>query len=355
MVCRVQGLLMVNKLNIQKICIVRLSAIGDVTLCIPLVMALKRSIPNVEITWVTSPSAYELLRGFEGVEFIIFNKSKGLNGYIEFKRLMRNRSFDALLALQASWRANLIYPLINSPLKIGFDRIRSKDCQHFFTNNQIDHVPNQHLLDSYLSFLNKLGIDDIKVEWALPIEEERTWAIILRNSINKKILLVNPAASKAERTWKINRYIEAIRLAQNRWNLHVILTGGPNSKEISIGKLITKQMDSGITNLIGKTTVKQFAALTEVADAILSPDTAAVHFGAAANVPVIGLYAVATPDITGPYKSQQFLVNRYPEAVKSILKKDPTKIKWGTRVHSNKAMDLITVPDVLEKLGELFP
>lgn len=343
--------------NIKNICLVRLSAIGDVTLCLPIVNSIRRSIPDSKITWITSPSSYSLLEGIEntiGVEFIIFNKGIGPKAYLDLQRKLNGRKFDCLLALQASWRANLIYPIINAPIKIGFDKMRAKDCQFLFVNKRIEFEPNQHLLDSYLSFLKLIGIEDNSIAWNLPIDEERRWANVLIGSINSKVLLINPAASKRERVWRTDRYIEVIMEAQKRWNLHILLTGGNNLEEIKIGNIIENAVKIGITNLIGQTSIKQLAALAEKVDAVLSPDTAAVHFAAAFRTPVIGLYAVAPPEITGPYINGDLVVNKFPEAVKRFLKKDPLNLKWGTRVHTKGAMDLIPVNEALEKIERVF-
>lgn len=72
---------MSKKLPLQsppdKICILRLSAIGDVTHAIPVVRAIQSRWPDVEITWVCGKLEYKLLQVIEGVRFIVFDKSRG--------------------------------------------------------------------------------------------------------------------------------------------------------------------------------------------------------------------------------------------------------------------------------------
>jgi heptosyltransferase I len=72
------------------------------------------------------------------------------------------------------------------------------------------------------------------------------------------------------------------------------------------------------------------------------------------GTPVIGLYAVAPSKLSGPYLSPELVIDRFPEAVRTILSKDPARIPWGTRVHTPRAMELIQVPEVIEKLGMVF-
>ena len=92
-------------------------------------------------------------------------------------------------------------------------------------------------------------------------------------------------------------------------------------------------------------TILGLAALLSQADVLIAPDTGPVHIARAMNTPVIGLYAVASPALSGPYKAQEFIVNRYPEAVHKFLGKDPEQVPWNTRVHHPGAMALIQTED----------
>ena len=341
--------------ELKHLAIVRLSAIGDVVLLLPVIHSLKKALPSLKITWITSKDAYEILEGINGVEFILLEKKQYWKELFSLKKTLSSQHFDALLAVQASWRANLIYPLIHAPLKIGFDKTRARDFQWLFTNNRIPFVRNQHLMDSFFSFIQELGITERELIWDLPIsKKDREWATSQLGHLQGPFIVVNPAASKPERTWVPSRYVDVIKHAQKEWKAHVILTGGNNSYEKSLGTMIASALRGNFTNLIGKTTLKQLAALLDKADCLIAPDTGPVHIAVAVGTPVIGLYAVAPPEVTGPYLFQHFVVNKFPEAVKTILKKNPERIKWGRRVHSSKAMELITSKDVIEKLSLLF-
>ena len=343
-----------NAASLRHVAIVRLSALGDVTLLLPVIETLKRAAPQARITWITGSLAYQLLEGYPGVEFIVFDKSRGLRAYLDLRRQLQGRRFDALLAMQASWRANFIYPLIEAPLRIGFDRVRARDGQWLFTNRRI-RFARQHLLDSFFAFLGALGIEERVIEWNLPITEaDRSWATARVPRERTPVLAVNPGASKAEREWPVERLIEAIREAQKRWGAQVILTGGPGVREQSAGATIMAAVSTGITNLIGETTPKKLAAVLARADCLLAPDTGPVHLAGAAGTPVVGLYAVAPPQLSGPYLYPELVVNRYPEAVRTILGQDPQTVNWTTRVHRGEPMRLIEVADVLPKLAQVF-
>jgi heptosyltransferase I len=340
--------------SLRDIAIVRLSALGDVTLLLPVIDTLKRVAPQARITWITGTLAYQLLEGYPGVEFIVFDKSRGLRAYLDLHRQLQGRRFDALLAMQASWRANFIYPLIEAPLRIGFDRVRARDGQWLFTNRRI-RFARQHLLDSFFAFIECLGITERAMKWNLPLTvEDQAWAAARVPRDRGPVLAVNPGASKPEREWPVERTIEVIRAAQKRWEAHVVLTGGPGEREGAMGKKITQAITTNVTNLIGQTSLKQLAAVLARADCLLAPDTGPVHLAGAVGTPVVGLYAVAPPQLSGPYRYPELVVNRYPEAVRTILGRDPETVSWTTRVHRGEPMRLIEVADVLFKLTQVF-
>ena len=83
---------------------------------------------------------------------------------------------------------------------------------------------------------------------------------------------------------------------------------------------------------------------------VVSPDTAAVHLARAENVPVVGLYAVARSALSGPYQALHYTLDAYPEAVRSLAKRDPSTVDWHFRVHHPEAMALIEAPAVWQTI-----
>lgn len=341
---------------IRRIALVRLSALGDVTLIAALVRTLQKHLPDCEITWITSSAMHAFLQDLQGVEFIVIDKPAGIGDYLAFGRKMRARRFDVLLATQASLRINLLYPFIRADLKIGFDRRRARDGQWLFVRRRIRFHPRQHLLESFFAFLEPLGIDDKTIEWNIPIAAgERAW-VQRAVGTGRPLLAVNPSASKAERNWKAERYAAVIQHAQTRWGAQVVLTGGPGSDEHALGERIQQRLKTPAGNLIGKTSPKQLAALLAHCDALLAPDTGPVHIAAALGTPVVGLYAVAPSWLSGPWGYQHLAVDRYDEAVRALLGRDPQTLAWVKRVHGKHrdAMTLIEVDDVLARLALIF-
>ncbi len=337
---------------IKSICLVRLSALGDVLMVVPLVRALQRAMPDAKLTWVICRPAYDLVEGMDGVEFIVIDKPRNLADYWRFKKQLHTRSFDVLLATQASLRANLLYACIRAKRKIGYDRVRAKDGHGWFIDETIP-PGDDHTLDGFLKFAHALGVIKPEVRWDLPIPDDaKRWVGEQLSSVTSPFCIVNPAASKPERSWSAERYIEVIRFIQKEYNMPVILTGGPGDNDKILGDAIATEVP--VINLIGKTKPKLLLELIRRATLMLCPDTGPSHMACAVDTSVIALHAVTNVNISGPYTYRHQAVNVYPEAVRQVLGKTLETCPWGTHVHGFEAMTLISVEMVVVQIKRVM-
>lgn len=338
---------------IKSICIVRLSALGDVLMLVPLIRTLQTFVPEAKLTWVISRPAYDLVEGLDGVEFIVINKPTGLRDYWQFAKRMKPYDFDVLLATQASFRANLLYSLIRAKRKIGYDAIRAKDGHGWFVHETIE-PGHDHTLDGFLKFAQAVGIHETVIRWDLSISDsDRAFAAQHLPTRGKHpVLLINPAASKPERSWLVERYIEVIQHVQLRWGAEVVLTGGPGAADQALGRSIEQAVS--VTNLIAKTRPKQLLAVIQQASLLLCPDTGPSHMAAAVGTPVIALHAVTSSKVSGPYPFQDLAVDFYHEAVCKLLNQTLADTPWGTHVHGQETMKLISVDAVIQRLDDFF-
>lgn len=333
------------------IAIVRFSALGDVIMAAAAVRALQQALPDARLTWITSPLAHSLLAGMAGVDFLVTAKPRSLSDYRASYCLLGAQRFDAVLAMQANLRINLLYPALRAPLKIGFDRTRARELQWLFCNRSIP-FKNDHLVDSFLAFVTELTGTPASAEWELPLSHaDRVWAQEKLATLPHPLIALHPVSSKMERNWLTPRYAKVIELAVKFFDCGIVITGGNAPDERTICERLARVAPTHTLNLCGQTTPKQLAAVLAEADVLIAPDTAAVHLARAVDTPVVGLYAVAPARLTGPYQRTGYCVDRYEEAVREFLGKDPARLPWNTRVHHPGAMALIEVADVMQQLS----
>ena len=88
----------------ESLCLLRTSALGDVTHVVPLVRTLQAARPEVRLTWIVGKLEHRLVGDIAGVEFVVFDKGAGLDGYREVRRALAGRRFAAHSRKAASTR-----------------------------------------------------------------------------------------------------------------------------------------------------------------------------------------------------------------------------------------------------------
>ena len=329
----------------HSICLLRLSALGDVTHVLPLVRTLRRAWPDVALTWVIGKGEQKLLEGLPGVEFLVYDKKTGLAGMRALKRELKGRRFDALLQMQVAARANLLSAFLPAQRRIGYDRSRSKDLHGLFINERIPDRPGIHVLDAIGSFCEPLGLKQTEAVWEMQIPDAaREWARAQWPEDGVPTLAISPCSSHALRNWRPDRYAAVADHAVARgWR--VVLLGGRSALERDTSDAILAAMTAPALDLVGKDTLKQLPALLERADLLMTPDSGPMHIANAMGTKVLGLHAASNPRRSGPYSDIRFCADRYDDAARKYLGKPASELRWGTKIEHDGVMDLVTVED----------
>lgn len=339
----------------RSLCVLRLSAIGDVCHTLPVVRTLQDHWPETHISWIVGKLEHSLLAGIVGIEFLPYDKRGGYGEWRRLQQQLSNRRFDALLHMQVALRASVVSTAVRADVRLGFDKARAKDWQWLFTNQRIAPQVNEHVMDGLFGFADALGVPRGEPRWDIPVGVEDAAFAAEHIPAGQATLIISPCSSQRARNfrnWPVERFIAVARYAVQQHGVRVLVSGGPSELEKHYAQKITASVPGSI-DLVGKTSLKQLYALLGRARALISPDSGPAHMGNAAGIPVIGLYATSNPDRTGPYQ-RKWTVNRYPDAVRKFLGKEVTEVRWGQRVRHPDAMDLVTVEDVCGKLDELM-
>jgi heptosyltransferase I len=329
------------------ICLLRLSALGDVTHVVPLLHTLRAAWPQLPVTWVIGKGEHRLLRGLEDVEFIEFDKRSGMAGMRALRAGLQGRRFDVLIQMQVAARANLLSAFIPAQRRIGYDRERSKDLHGLFVNERIPERTGTHVLDAIGSFCEPLGLKQNQVRWDLPVAQDaHDWARAQWPQDGVPTLLVSACSSHALRNWRPDRYAAlADHAASCGWR--VVLCGGRSDFERNMGNAILAAAKAPLLDLIGKDTLEQLPALLARGDLLLTPDSGPMHIANAMGTKVLGLHAASNPKRSGPYSDLRYCVNRYDDAARKFLGKSASELKWGTKIEHPGVMDLVTVNDAI--------
>ncbi|EOC1801269.1 TPA: glycosyltransferase family 9 protein [Vibrio vulnificus] len=335
----------------NSVCFLRLSAIGDVCHAVAAVQALQRHWPSTKVTWVIGKVEAQLLQGLEGVDLIVFDKKQGLDGMKAVWRQLKGRRFDALVHMQLALRASIVTLGIKATYKVGFNFKRAKEGQWLFTNRKISDTESAHVLDSFYSFIEYLGVPRTPPQWQLPISDA-DHHFAQETLGDQPTLVISPAASKDERNWLADRYAALGDYAYEQ-GYQVVICGSPAEREKALAADILRHMQHPALSLVGKTNLKQLTALLNKAAVVLAPDSGPAHIATTQGTPVIGLYGHSNPKRTGPYNNLNEVVSVYEQFIVEQHGKAAETLPWSTRVKGDHIMQAISVNDVIRSFDHI--
>src|SRR6266550_1736777 len=235
--CRIRrsrdGACAVTQYNLDRVCIVMMSAVGDSVHVLPVINAIKREHPSSRITWVLQPGPASLVRGHPAVDdIIIFDRTRGLGAFADVRRELSRRQFDLLIDLQVYLKAGIVTALSRAPVRLGFDRARARDVNWLFTNRRIPASPMKHVQDQYFEFLSEIGISPEPIEWNLgPWADERKWQQSWVASVNRPYAVIVVATSKPDKDWIPEKWAAVCDVLENQYELQPVLVGGDSPRE----------------------------------------------------------------------------------------------------------------------------
>jgi heptosyltransferase I len=340
----------------EKVCLLRLSAIGDTCHVVPLLRTLQDAWPKTRFSWVIGKLEAKLMSLIPDVELITVDKGAGLSAYGRLRTDMKRRgSFDLLLHLQLSIRASGAAALIPAPVKLGFDKPRARELQWLFTNARVAPRQREHVLDSFMGFADALGVArGSGPRWDIPLP---VTALAYAESLvpdSQPTLVISACSSHTLRNWLPERYAAVAEHAVEKHGMRVILCGGPSALEREMAEAIARHTRVPLVNQVAKDTLPQLLALLGRATVLLTPDSGPAHMATMVGTPVIGLYAATNPERSGPYLSRRWCVNAYDEAARKFLGKPANDLPWTTKIEKPGVMELIGVVQVATKLDQLL-
>lgn len=338
----------------RRICVLRLSALGDVCHALPVVRTLQDAWPGAEITWIIGRLEHRLLGHVPGIEFVVFDKKAGRAAYGDLRRRMAGRRYDVLLHMQLALRASLAAALVPARVKVGFDRARARELQWLFTNARIQPREREHVLDGLFGFAERIGLRQRSMRWDIPLPESALEYARRVIPDGQPTLVISPCSSHALRNWSPEGYAAVADHAVARHGLRVLVCGGRSDLELQYGERIAALMRQPCQNLVGKDTLLELLATLQRATLLISPDSGPAHMATTVGTPVIGLYAATNPARSGPYRSRDWCVDRYEAAAQRFLQRPAARLPWTTKIEQPGVMDLITAADVIERLDALL-
>jgi lipopolysaccharide heptosyltransferase I len=296
-----------------RILIVRLSAIGDVILTMPVLNALRDAMPRAYLAWAVEDRAAALLEGHASLDRLIrlprgFLKSPRTVWRI--RRELRDLRPDVTIDVQGLSKSSLVAWLSGAKRRIGLAGQWGREISTWL-NNELVLPAKPHVVDRMLELLRPLGIEEPKVEFRVPLtdaERAEAAASIAQHGLESGFAMLNPGAAVASKFWPCERFAVVARHLGSRWRLPswVVWAG---KAELALAESIVAESD-GHARLAPPTTLRQLAVLAQRAQLFVSSDTGPLHLAVAVGTPCVGLYGPWPATETGPYGPQHVAIQK---------------------------------------------
>ncbi len=342
--------------HIKHIAVIRLSAMGDVAMTVPVILALVDQHPEVKITVVSRPFFKPIFAAIPNVHFFSVHtrhQHKGIIGLFRLYRDLKKLDIDLVADLHNVLRSKIIRKLFAlSGKKVAFtDKGRAEKAALTRLKDKV-FQPLVSMIERHLETFEALGFL-VKMERPYFLEKE---AIPIKaqqvlGEKNRKWIGIAPFAHYESKTYPLDLMKKVIdELAQNQ-SLKIILLGGGKEHAAVLDRLAKGH--ENCFNFAGLISFEHELQLISNLDLMLSMDSGNAHLAAMFGVPTITLWG-ATHPFTGfaPYNQplENSLISdreKYP-----LL---PTSIYGNKKVVGYEdAMRTISVESILKKINSFL-
>ncbi len=330
----------------QRILIVLLGAIGDVTRALPLLTRIRRAYPQAYIAWAVEPAAAPLLDSHPALdEVLLYRRTEGVFAFFPFLQEIRKRKFDFVLDLQRHTKSGVVSWWSQAPIRLGFHRTNTKEGNWLFNTHTIEPIPDFSLkLGQYLQFAQTLQLPDDEVRFDLRLRPEEEQQVEAQLADTRRPFAVFFLGSRwPSRFWFPHATAAVAQTLIHNYGVSVVLVGAKN--EISFAQEIMKTIETGVTNLTGQTSLRDLIGIFSRAQLALGPDSGPMHIAAATGIPVISLWGATSPIRSAPWGSEAFVLQGKTACSPCYVRRCPIE---------RRCMQLITPEHVLETVRRVL-
>lgn len=298
--------------NNSKLLVVLTGSLGDILRGFVILKPLKDSYPKLHISWVTDERWKDLVDCHPLIDrTLIFKRSEGASGFYRTIRNLRKLNFDCVFDMQRNIKSGIFSYFSGSKKRIGFHKKNTKEFNWIFNNHYIDFLnENVSKVTHYKLFLKATGISTKldEVNFGVP---DRFYEKFLPPDFilteNKKIGLLL-GSSWISKDWYESYYIDlAIKLV-DKFKCQIILLGDKSRQKISLA-IQDKLNPNDIQNYVGKTSLRELAAILEKVDLCVGPDSGPGHLAAVVNTPYIGIFGPTNPARVAPWGNESLAIS----------------------------------------------
>ncbi len=289
----------------QRILLIRLSAIGDIVFASPMINALRRRYPEAHIAWLTEPAQQSLLEHHPGLdEVIVWPKAewKALwrqRRYLTLWRRLRvfaaalkARRFDTAIDMQGLLKSGLWARLSGAPTRIG---LGSREGSRHLMTQVVEKGGDEHMIGSeYRHLAAVLGLESDPFPMLVQSDLKsirHADAVIENHGLTAGFAIICPFTTRPQKHWFDDAWQTLAKKLRETFGLPVVMLGGPADRDAA--RRIAAGTD--IIDFTGETTLLEANALIARCTLLVGVDTGLTHLGTAWHKPTVCLFGSTRP------------------------------------------------------------
>jgi heptosyltransferase-1 len=303
-----------------RILIIKPSSLGDVVHALPVLAALRAAYPEAHIAWLVSNSFAPLLDGHPLLDEVIrFDRKRfgrmwrSPRVFVDFWRFVgeiRRRRFDLVIDLQGLIRSGLLSFFSGAGERIGFADAR-EGAWLFYSRRVHCPASAEHAVEKNLSVASSLDLSIDRPSFPLGISPSEHAAArevlyaVAGERVDRFTAIV-PGARWESKRWPAEKFGALIDAIHAEGLPRCVLLGSSGDRGFTDG--VIAACTSTLIDLVGRTGLRQLAALIDLADRVVCHDSGPMHIAAALSKPTVAVFGPTNPNRTGPYSENAVVV-----------------------------------------------
>ena len=285
----------------KNILIIRLSAMGDVAMTVPVIASFAKQYPNVHITMLSNPRFAEMFTGIENIDFIGVDTKREYKGFWGIFNLFRRLTtsgdrFDALIDLHDVLRSKILRTLFRfKNIPVFIIQKGRKEKKELTRSGNKKRIPLKSSIKRYQEVFEKAGFD-FPLDFPGLFSKEANLPENIRLVLGEKEgkwLAIAPFAQHAGKIYPVEKLETVIACFSKKEDIKIVLFGG-GEKEVEMLEKCQKNYPH-VISLAGKFRLQEELQILNRSDALISMDSANMHLASLVGTPVVSIWGATHP------------------------------------------------------------
>ena len=300
-----------DKNRIKHLLVIRLSALGDVAMTVPVLRAFTSQFPHVELTVLTRPFFKPLFNGLDNVsvfEADVNKEYRGVYGLWQLYSQLARNNYDAVADLHNVLRTNILkryFGLVKTPF-YQIDKGRKEKNELTRPKNK-NFKPLKTTIERYADVFRSMGFE-LDLSYASPrprLPLPLTSVEDLARDASKWVGIA-PFAAFEGKMYPLDMMDEVVNTLNNTNQYKILLFGG-GPKETELLRTMAAKYKH-VRNVAGHYSFEEELAMISNLDLMLSMDSGNAHLAAMFGIPTVTIWGVTHP-YAGFYPFRQPISN----------------------------------------------